>query len=166
MAETRLTATLEEMHLPAELDYRQPKPHKSIGTRPLRPGIVPHANWPIRNIAFPPNFSGGHMLMVNPSQPYLDGNIHDHIPPTPLTPAYQTIRGTHASPHSPASTLKRFQSPSKPFPEPDRAEIRRQHATRVHRSPCGPSNHHNHVDTTRIRNGIDVRTTVSVRSVF
>lgn len=43
-----------------------------------------------------------------------------------------------------------------------RPDARRQHAARVNRSPHhNATGHHNHVDIQRIREGIDVRTTVS-----
>lgn len=50
-----------------------------------------------------------------------------------------------------------------------RADTRRQNAVRVHRSPFQHHNitgQHNHVDVDRIREGIDVRTTVSPSCTF
>lgn len=44
-----------------------------------------------------------------------------------------------------------------------RADSRRQNAARVSRSPYyNAASHHNHVDVSRIRDGIDVRTTVNL----
>jgi hypothetical protein len=49
-----------------------------------------------------------------------------------------------------------------------RYDSRRQHATRVHRSPYhhhNVSSQHNQVDVGRIRDGIDVRTTIMLRNI-
>ncbi|KAF7516037.1 hypothetical protein G7054_g14323 [Neopestalotiopsis clavispora] len=49
-----------------------------------------------------------------------------------------------------------------------RADTRRQNAVRVHRSPFQHHNitgQHNHVDVDRIREGIDVRTTIMLRNI-
>ncbi|KXX78660.1 Meiosis protein mei2 [Madurella mycetomatis] len=47
-----------------------------------------------------------------------------------------------------------------------RLDNRRQHAMRVSRSPYyNAANHHNHVDVNRIRDGIDVRTTIMLRNI-
>jgi hypothetical protein len=53
-----------------------------------------------------------------------------------------------------------FSQPRTPYSYP-RADSRRQNAARVTRSPYyNLASHHNHVDVNRIREGIDVRTTV------
>ncbi|KAK4106163.1 hypothetical protein N658DRAFT_9123 [Parathielavia hyrcaniae] len=50
-----------------------------------------------------------------------------------------------------------------PYGRPD---SRRQTAMRVHRSPYyNNAGHHNHVDVNRIRDGIDVRTTIMLRNI-
>lgn len=47
--------------------------------------------------------------------------------------------------------------------QPYRMDGRRQNAMRVNRSPYyNAAGHHNHVDVNKIRDGIDVRTTVSI----
>ncbi|KAK4123256.1 hypothetical protein N657DRAFT_681376 [Parathielavia appendiculata] len=47
-----------------------------------------------------------------------------------------------------------------------RLDSRRQNAMRVHRSPYyNNAGHHNHVDVNRIRDGIDVRTTIMLRNI-
>ncbi|SPQ22724.1 f8625fbd-b7d2-42f0-902b-fa845fd9621f [Thermothielavioides terrestris] len=47
-----------------------------------------------------------------------------------------------------------------------RFDHRRQNAMRVHRSPYyNNAGHHNHVDVNRIRDGIDVRTTIMLRNI-
>ncbi|KAH8895179.1 hypothetical protein GQ53DRAFT_857406 [Thozetella sp. PMI_491] len=55
------------------------------------------------------------------------------------------------------------------YPAPRRChgvESRRQNATRVHRSGYyNAASHHNHVDVNRIRDGIDVRTTIMLRNI-
>lgn len=81
-------------------------------------------------------------------------------PMTPLSPGYPMIRSIYHSPPSPAMTSHHSSSPSRATPGYMRPDGRRQHAARVTRSTHGAGSHHNHVDTARIREGIDVRTTV------
>jgi hypothetical protein len=80
---------------------------------------------------------------------------------TPMSPPYQVIGSLYQTPPSPALTVSNNQSPSRPMPMYGRPDARRQNATRVNRSPhSNAAGHHNHVDIHRIREGIDVRTTV------
>ncbi|KAI1769594.1 RNA recognition motif 2-domain-containing protein [Hypoxylon sp. FL1150] len=52
------------------------------------------------------------------------------------------------------------------FHPQSRTDGRRQNAIRVNRSPYyNATNHHNHVDINRIREGIDVRTTIMLRNI-
>lgn len=81
---------------------------------------------------------------------------------TPMSPSYQMVGSLYRTPPSPALSVSNNQSPSRPMPMYGRGDARRQNATRVNRSPhTNAASHHNHVDIHRIREGIDVRTTVS-----
>ncbi|KAK1484051.1 RNA recognition domain-containing protein 2 [Colletotrichum cuscutae] len=89
--------------------------------------------------------------------------------------AYVLNDGQRLSPPTSTSDSARYQFTSHLFPQPSpsmpmmgsmstgtRAEPRRQNAARVNRSPYyNVASHHNHVDVNRIREGTDVRTTVS-----
>lgn len=82
-------------------------------------------------------------------------------PLTPFTPQYPVFGTLYQTPPSPALTAQNSYSPSRNFSGADRADARRQNAMRVNRSTYhSTATHHNHVDITRIRDGIDVRTTV------
>lgn len=81
-------------------------------------------------------------------------------PLTPMTPGYRMIRSIYHSPPSPALTSQHSSSPSRTAPGYMGSDGRRQNATRVMRANQSAGSHHNHVDTARIREGIDVRTTV------
>lgn len=81
----------------------------------------------------------------------------------PMSSPYPAIGSLYRTPPSPALTVNN-QSPSRPLPGYGRPDARRQNATRINRSPHhNAASHHNHVDIHRIREGIDVRTTVSHR---
>ncbi|KAG5930691.1 hypothetical protein E4U42_000031 [Claviceps africana] len=57
-------------------------------------------------------------------------------------------------------------SPSRAIPGFLRSDGRRQNATRVSKvASSGAANHHNYVDISRIRDGIDVRTTIMLRNI-
>ncbi|KAI1213433.1 RNA recognition motif 2-domain-containing protein [Annulohypoxylon truncatum] len=61
--------------------------------------------------------------------------------------------------HSDLTTPRQFQNYG-------RLDGRRQNAMRISRSPYyNSANHHNHVDVNRIREGIDVRTTIMLRNI-
>lgn len=82
-------------------------------------------------------------------------------PLTPYPPQYPVFGPLYQTPPSPALTAQNNYSPSRTFSGADRADARRQNAMRVNRSTYhSTATHHNHVDITRIRDGIDVRTTV------
>jgi hypothetical protein len=71
-----------------------------------------------------------------------------------MSPLYSTPPGT------PMGMTGDFSSP-RSMQHYGRLDNRRQNAARVNRSPYfGNAGHHNHVDVNRIREGIDVRTTV------
>lgn len=102
-----------------------------------------------------------------PAVPYM---LDSFLPPvqansgnplTPFTPQYPVFGTLYQTPPSPALTAQNSYSPSRNFSGADRADARRQNAMRVNRSTYhSTATHHNHVDITRIRDGIDVRTTV------
>ena len=83
---------------------------------------------------------------------------------TPINALHQPYPGLsplYHAPPSPALTVQNGYSPSRTVTGYLRSDGRRQNATRVTRSPYNTSaNHHNYVDINRIRDGIDVRTTV------
>lgn len=82
-------------------------------------------------------------------------------PMTPMSPSYTSLGPLYQTPPSPALTAQNNQSPSRPMSGYNRPDARRQNATRISRSPHhNAAGHHNHVDIQRIREGIDVRTTV------
>ncbi|KAH7144667.1 hypothetical protein B0J13DRAFT_635969 [Dactylonectria estremocensis] len=104
-----------------------------------------------------------------PSLPYVLGRL----PPVsqmgsmgPMNPSYSMVNSVYQTPPSPALTVHNDFSPSRSTSSYSRVDARRQNATRVARSPYhSASSHHNHVDISRIRDGIDVRTTIMLRNI-
>ncbi|KAH7000046.1 RNA recognition motif 2-domain-containing protein [Ilyonectria destructans] len=104
-----------------------------------------------------------------PSMPY----ILDRLPPSgqmgtigPMTPSYPMMNSVYQTPPSPALTVHNDFSPSRSTSGYSRVDARRQNATRITRSPYhSAASHHNHVDISRIRDGIDVRTTIMLRNI-
>lgn len=71
-----------------------------------------------------------------------------------MTPLFTTPPATPMAMHGDFTSPRAVQSYG-------RFDSRRQNAMRVNRSPYyNNAGHHNHVDVNRIRDGIDVRTTV------
>ncbi|KAK1240335.1 hypothetical protein MKX08_007777 [Trichoderma sp. CBMAI-0020] len=107
-----------------------------------------------------------------PAVPYM---LDSFLPPvqansgnplTPFTPQYPVFETLYQTPPSPALTAQNSYSPSRNFSGADRADARRQNAMRVSRSTYhSTATHHNHVDIIRIRDGIDVRTTIMLRNI-
>ncbi|KAI9147902.1 Meiosis protein MEI2 [Paramyrothecium foliicola] len=84
----------------------------------------------------------------------------------PFAPQYPVTSTVYQTPPSPPLTASNSYSPSKALAGAVRADVRRQNAARVSRFPFNTSTgHHNHVDTGRIREGIDVRTTIMLRNI-
>ena len=79
----------------------------------------------------------------------------------PISPQYPILGAAYRTPPSPALTSHQSASPSRALTTFNRPDYRRNTATRVAKSYHNASGHHNHVETSRIREGIDVRTTVS-----
>lgn len=89
-------------------------------------------------------------------------------PLTPFAPQYPIFGTLYQTPPSPALTSHNSYSPSRTFSgAAERADARRQNAMRMSRSTYhSTTTHHNHVDINRIRDGIDVRTTVGSSSIY
>ncbi|KAH6893609.1 RNA recognition motif 2-domain-containing protein [Thelonectria olida] len=106
---------------------------------------------------------------VAPNMPY----VLERVPPAgqisavgPMPPPYPMMRPVYQTPPSPALTVRNDFSPSRPSSGYPRFDSRRQNAARITRSPYHNSaSHHNHVDIGRIRDGIDVRTTIMLRNI-
>ncbi|KKO99341.1 hypothetical protein THAR02_08551 [Trichoderma harzianum] len=88
-------------------------------------------------------------------------------PLTPFAPQYPIFGTLYQTPPSPALTAHNSYSPSRAFTgAAERADARRQNAMRISRSTYhNTTTHHNHVDINRIRDGIDVRTTIMLRNI-
>lgn len=101
----------------------------------------------------------------SPGMPYLVDRFPSHAGPMmPMSPGHSNPGPLYQTPPSPALTSQNNQSPSRILSNYGRPDARRQNATRISRSSHHNStSHHNHVDINRIREGIDVRTTVSPR---
>jgi hypothetical protein len=115
---------------------------------------------------------GMYPLMVQapfgPNMPFLLDRFPNTVQTNPImgpmSPSYPIVGSLYRTPPSPALTLKTHQSPSRSMPGYGKPDARRQNATRINRSPHhNAASHHNHVDIHRIREGIDVRTTVRWR---
>ena len=90
---------------------------------------------------------------------------HNVAPLTPLTPMSGGLSVMNSSIYTPPATPMTMQNDytsPRSMQHFGRPDSRRQNAMRVSRSPYhNAAGHHNHVDVNRIREGIDVRTTVS-----
>ncbi|KAH6604093.1 meiosis mei2 [Trichoderma cornu-damae] len=87
-------------------------------------------------------------------------------PLTPFAPQYPVFGTVYQTPPSPALTAQNSYSPSRCFSGAERADARRQNAMRISRSAYhSTTTHHNQVDINRIRDGIDVRTTIMLRNI-
>ncbi|KEY67275.1 hypothetical protein S7711_04528 [Stachybotrys chartarum IBT 7711] len=84
-----------------------------------------------------------------------------HVPPS-----YPVVGPLYQTPPSPALTASHNFSPSKALSVSGRSDMRRHNAARINRTPYHNAvGHHNHVDTSRIREGTDVRTTIMLRNI-
>jgi hypothetical protein len=118
--------------------------------------------FPVYPFVFSPQYTNGapYLLDRYPGTPQALP-LGPLSPMTPLSPGYRMIRSIYHSPPSPALTSPHSSSPSRAASGYISSDGRRQNAARVARANHGAGSHHNHVDTARIREGIDVRTTVS-----
>jgi hypothetical protein len=104
----------------------------------------------------------------SPNLPYIVDSFMGNTPgrglsavTDPVSPPYHGASSTYHKPPSPALTVQNGFSPSRTVSSFGRSDHRRQNAARVNRSALQTlTSHHNHVDVNRIRDGIDVRTTV------
>lgn len=88
-------------------------------------------------------------------------------PVTAFATPYPVFGSPYQTPPSPALTAQNNFSPSRQVSGTMRPDARRQNAMRVNRSAYhNVSTHHNHVDILRIRDGIDVRTTVRISTLI
>ncbi|KAG6004894.1 hypothetical protein E4U21_000621 [Claviceps maximensis] len=87
-------------------------------------------------------------------------------PSNTVASSYSVLSPLYCAPPSPALTAQNNYSPSRTVPGFLRPDGRRQNATRVSKvASHGAANHHNYVDISRIRDGIDVRTTIMLRNI-
>ncbi|KAG5979826.1 hypothetical protein E4U55_004718 [Claviceps digitariae] len=87
-------------------------------------------------------------------------------PNNTVASSYSVLSPLYCAPPSPALTVQNNYSPSRTVPGFLRPDGRRQNATRVSKiASNGAANHHNYVDISRIRDGIDVRTTIMLRNI-
>ncbi|UKZ78098.1 hypothetical protein TrVFT333_005832 [Trichoderma virens FT-333] len=126
----------------------------------------PHYNAPIAMYPF--------MLQTpfTPAVPYMldsflpAAQTGSGSPLASFTPQYPVFGTLYQTPPSPALTTQNNYSPSRAFSGAERADARRQNAMRISRSTYhNTTTHHNHVDINRIRDGIDVRTTIMLRNI-
>ncbi|UKZ52280.1 hypothetical protein TrVGV298_006055 [Trichoderma virens] len=126
----------------------------------------PHYNAPIAMYPF--------MLQTpfTPAVPYMldsflpAAQTGSGSPLASFTPQYPIFGTLYQTPPSPALTTQNNYSPSRAFSGAERADARRQNAMRISRSTYhNTTTHHNHVDINRIRDGIDVRTTIMLRNI-
>ncbi|OAQ80429.1 meiosis protein MEI2 [Purpureocillium lilacinum] len=115
-------------------------------------------------LVFPSPFAANVPYMLEPFLPVSDPGPVSPMPP--VSPSYPVLGQLFHTPPSPALTSHNSYSPSRPLSGFHRGDARRQNAMRVNRSPYhNISSHHNHVDISRIREGIDVRTTIMLRNI-
>ncbi|KAL7787019.1 hypothetical protein V8C37DRAFT_412260 [Trichoderma ceciliae] len=126
----------------------------------------PHFNAPIAMYPFM------FQTPFTPAMPYMldsflpTAQTSSSSPLTPFTPQYPIFGTLYQTPPSPALTAQNNYSPSRTFSGAERADARRQNAMRISRSAYhSTTTHHNHVDINRIRDGIDVRTTIMLRNI-
>ena len=133
---------------------------ESTTPRPAAPcDMRIHPPFAMYPLMFQSPFTAGMPYMLDS---FVPAGSHGPITPmAPISPSYPVVGTLYHTPPSPALTAQNSYSPSKPLSGFGRADARRQNAMRISRSPYhNVANHHNHVDINRIRDGIDVRTTV------
>lgn len=147
-----LTSALHALSLSKQADQVPvmpqgvPMPVPGSPYPPLGIQVSPLAMWPI---LCQPQFQPGTAYVLN------GGQRLSAPTSTSKSARYQLTNHLFSQP-SPGMPMMGSMSPG------TRAEPRRQNAARVNRSPYyNVASHHNHVDVNRIREGTDVRTTVS-----
>lgn len=120
-----------------------------------------HPSFPTYPFMVPAPFSGNMQYMLDCYSPLSQAS---HVPR--MVANYPIMGSMYQTPPSPALTSQQNLSPARSLTEFCRGDARRQNAARLNRSPCNSGiNHHNQVDVSRIREGIDVRTTVRLPKV-
>ncbi|KAK4143870.1 meiosis protein mei2 [Dichotomopilus funicola] len=109
---------------------------------------------------------GPNRLMLDHT-PTRTQSVSHMAPMTPISGSMQIVSSPFNTtpPDTPMGMHSNFTSP-RSNQHYGRTDSRRQSAMRVNRSPYfNNGGHHNHVDITRIRDGIDVRTTIMLRNI-
>lgn len=131
---------------PQSVIPQEPRTRQSFAMYPL---IFPSSFAPAIPYVTDSFFSSGYTTPVNPMNQ--------------ISPSYSMTNSLYQTPPSPALTAQQGYSPSRPLSVYMGTDPRRQNATRINRSSYhNVTSHHNHVDISRIRDGIDVRTTVCI----
>jgi hypothetical protein len=143
--------------------------HARAATMPpsLPPDAAAHAHLPMYPLMFQAPWTSAipypfdHFSAHNPAASV--GSLSSSVA---VPPQYSVVGTLYQSPPSPPLTATNPYSPSKALAGAGRLDVRRQNAARVNRSTYHNSvGHHNHVDTGRIREGTDVRTTIMLRNI-
>ncbi|KAK3901924.1 meiosis protein mei2 [Staphylotrichum tortipilum] len=111
--------------------------------------------------------AGGPSRYVLDQTPTRGQGIGHMAPMTPISGGIPVMGPLYSTtpPATPMAMHGDFNSPRSMQPY-SRMDGRRQNAMRVNRSPYfNNAGHHNHVDVNRIRDGIDVRTTIMLRNI-
>lgn len=147
-----LTNAFQALALSKTQTQVQSAPHGGSAPGPTSPyspvgiQVSPFTMWPI---LCQPQFQPGMAYVFN-------GGHHLSVPPATPSPTSHSVVGS-LFPHSQRGISLMGATATDARPEP-----RRLNAARVSRSPYyNVASHHNHVDVNRIREGTDVRTTVS-----
>jgi hypothetical protein len=116
---------------------------------------LPHQQFALCPVVYHSNLPGapGYLLEQTPTRSQSVVSMATHLP---------TLSPMFTPPATPLTNNSDYGSPRAVQTYSLRQDGRRQNAMRVNRSPYyNAATHHNHVDVNRIREGIDVRTTVS-----
>lgn len=147
---------------------REPQNHYADATDSSTPRPMPASD-----VRMHPPFAMYPLMLQSPFTPGMPYMVDRFVPTNhaspmapmtpmaPMSPPYPVVGSLYQTPPSPALTAQHSFSPSRSSSGFGRPDARRQNASRVNRSPYhNAAGHHNHVDVSRIREGIDVRTTV------
>lgn len=158
-----MTNTLQDMSVTKTAQHQPANDLIATGRLGQAPAglYVPHhqqqmAVYPVVYPGLQPTGPPRSMLSHTPTRSQSLGHMN---PLTPISGGLPIVNPMY-TPTGPMTMHGSFAGPRTIQPY-GRLDNRRQHATRVSRSPYySAANHHNHVDVNRIRDGIDVRTTV------
>ncbi|PHH58756.1 hypothetical protein CDD81_4667 [Ophiocordyceps australis] len=126
-----------------------------------------HPTFAMYPLMFQPQFAAAPTGMSYVLDSFIPSGTQGPMTPmAPVSPSYSVAGPLYHTPPSPALTSQNSFSPSRSLTDFGRSDARRQHAMRINRSPYhNVASHHNHVDILRIRDGIDVRTTIMLRNI-